>query len=49
MRKNLHTAISIGILIFMGLMVTAAIIDMRRGGSLDDLDADSIRERVNGI
>lgn len=48
MRQNMHTLISLAILGFMILMVIAAIMNLRRGGSLDDLSASEIRERVNG-
>lgn len=48
MRANVHMIISLGILVFMMLMITAAIIDMRRGGSLDDLTPDQIKEAVDG-
>lgn len=48
MRNNIHTMISIGVLLFMILMVAAAVYDMRRGGSLDDLTPDEIKAAVNG-
>lgn len=48
MRVKLHTLISLAILGFMILMIVAAIEDMRRGGSLDDLSADQIKDAVNG-
>jgi hypothetical protein len=32
----------------MVVMVVAAIVNMQRGGSLDDLDADSIKRAVDG-
>jgi hypothetical protein len=47
-RKNIHTVVSILVLAFMALMVVAAIRDMQRGGSLDDLDAADIERAVNG-
>jgi len=35
-------------LILLGFMVVAAILNMRASGSLDDLDAESIKKAVNG-
>lgn len=48
MRQNMHTLISIAILAFMVLMIIAAIMNLRRGGSLDDLSASEIKARVDG-
>lgn len=48
MRVKIHTLISLAILGFMILMVIAAIEDMRRGGSLDDLTPDQIKAAVDG-
>lgn len=48
MIRTVNTLVGISVLAFMILMVVAALIDMRRGGSLDDLPADVIDKAVNG-
>jgi len=46
--KRVTLWLSYSILILMGIMVVAAIVNMRGSGSLDDLPADEIAKAVNG-
>ena len=47
--KVTNRLIGIGVLLFLIAMVALALRDeWTRGGSLDDLDADEIKARVNG-
>lgn len=44
--QRINTILAIVVLGIMALMVVAALRDMRNGGSLDDLDAESIKRAV---